>query len=188
MARLYAWSVPLEREALRVALDLADISPGNRVLDVATGTGALLRELDKRDLRAIRAIGIDRSRAMLAEAERVLRDAALVEADARALPFPDGCFDVITVSYLLHLLGPEDRAVALSEVRRVLHPGGRAVFVTIDSSERTVRSLLKNLPRWTTLRRIDLSSELDARGLRLVATRYTRPFWPSTCLLAQRTN
>ncbi len=71
LARVYQWSVPLERDALRLALQLADVQRGERVLDVATGTGALLRELaphNPSNAYPGLLIGVDRSRSMLSVA------------------------------------------------------------------------------------------------------------------------
>jgi ubiquinone/menaquinone biosynthesis C-methylase UbiE len=176
-ARLYDWSAPLEREALQTALELADVRFGERLLDVATGTGALLRELARRDVRPIRALGIDRSRAMLSRAASLLGSSTLVEADARALPFPDGSFDLVTVCYLLHLLAVEDRQRVLQEVHRVARPAGRVVAITVDTPRRELRRVLCVLPAWTGLHRIDLGPELEAAGLHVVRTQYAATGW-----------
>ena len=68
VACLYSWTVPLEHEALRLALDLADVQPGEHVLDVATGTGAVHRELAPGGVNPDHVIGVDRSRSMLSGA------------------------------------------------------------------------------------------------------------------------
>ena len=185
LARLYDWSVPLERGALRAALRLADVAPDERLLDVATGTGALLRELAAAATHPVWAVGIDRSRAMLSVAHRPPSALPLVRADARALPFADASFDIVTVCYLLHLLDAGDRVRVLKEVRRVVRPRGRAVVVTVDARRRLSRSLLGALPRWTGLRRIELGAALDAAELRLVGSCYPRAVWPSLCLMAE---
>ncbi|MCA1645653.1 MAG: methyltransferase domain-containing protein [Chloroflexi bacterium] len=65
LARLYDWSVPLERDSLQLALELADVRRGERLLDVATGTGALLRELARRNACPGPVIGVDRSHSMV---------------------------------------------------------------------------------------------------------------------------
>ena len=97
LACLYDRSVPLERSTLRAALRLADIGPDERLLDVATGTGALLRDLAGTATDRVHAVGIDRSAAMLSvAASRPATAWPLVEADARALPFADASFDVVS--------------------------------------------------------------------------------------------
>jgi demethylmenaquinone methyltransferase/2-methoxy-6-polyprenyl-1,4-benzoquinol methylase len=105
----------------------AAAGPGDRVLDVATGTGAVAAELAAR--HGCRVTGVDQSPAMLAAAaaalaERGLADrVALVRGEAEALPFADGSFDALTVTYLLRYVA--DPAATLAELARVLRPGGR---------------------------------------------------------------
>jgi ubiquinone/menaquinone biosynthesis C-methylase UbiE len=139
--------VPLERGALRTALRLANPGPGERLLDVATGTGALLRELAGSIPHGVRAVGLDVSPTMLAVASRSSDAGRLVEADAQELPFADATFDIVTVCYLLDLLAPTSRVQVLREVRRVVCPQGRVVLVTVDARHGVIRSLLGILPR-----------------------------------------
>ncbi|HUP21982.1 MAG TPA: methyltransferase domain-containing protein, partial [Thermoanaerobaculia bacterium] len=68
LARIYDCQLRLERPALHVAIDLAAVTSGERLLDLGTGTGALLRELAEREDRPHIALGIDTSRKMLAQA------------------------------------------------------------------------------------------------------------------------
>ncbi len=94
---------------------------GDRVLDVATGTGAVARELIRQKGCAV--VGIDQSPGMLAEARRRLGGSAeLVEASAERLPFDDGAFDALTFTYLLRYV--DDPAAVLRELARVVRPGG----------------------------------------------------------------
>jgi ubiquinone/menaquinone biosynthesis C-methylase UbiE len=186
-ARLYQCSIPLERDALEQALELAHPATEERLLDVASGTGALLRMLAARSTRPERAVGLDRSPGMLAVSRPLPGSWALVEGDARAMPFHDHSFDVIVLCYLLHLLRPRDRVRVLLEVRRVVRPGGRIVIVTVDAGSSVLRSVLRALPRWTGLRRIDLASELAATRLQPVRSCAVRRGWPSMCWLAEPT-
>ena len=100
--------------------------PGDRVLDVATGTGAVAIELARR--RGCSVVGLDQSPEMLAVArERVARAGLvgrieLVEGHADALPFPDESFDALTFTYLLRYVN--DPAATLRELARVVAPGG----------------------------------------------------------------
>jgi ubiquinone/menaquinone biosynthesis C-methylase UbiE len=184
LTRLYEASLPLERDALQLALELADPHSDERLLDVATGTGALLRELTRRDVQPVLTFGIDRSRWMLTGAARLPHPWMLAVGDARALPLPNGSFDVVTVCYLLHLLAVQDRLRVLQEIRRVVRPGGRVVVVTVDAPRQDVRWVLSTLPSWTTLHRIDAQAELNEVGLHVVEVRYGRIGWPSVCLRA----
>jgi ubiquinone/menaquinone biosynthesis C-methylase UbiE len=158
------------------------------LLDVATGTGGLLRELAVRDgPRQAWEVGVDRSASMLAVArEHLPGDWPLVRGDARQLRFEDGSFDVATVCYLLHLLAPGDRRRVLEEMARVLRPGGRAVTVTVEARRPVTRALLVLLPRRSGLRPLDPADEFQAAGLRPIRARFVRSGWPSLCLLGER--
>jgi SAM-dependent methyltransferase len=108
-----------ERPAM---LALAGDVAGRRILDAGCGSGPLLAAL--RD-RGATVAGFDRSAGMLEVARRRLGD----DGDLRVaelggpLPFPDGVFDDVTASLVLHYL--KDWGPALAELRRVLRPGGR---------------------------------------------------------------
>jgi len=98
-----------------------DAGPRDTVLDVATGTGAVARELLAR--KRCTVVGLDQSPEMLAEARRRLPESVtLLEGRAEALPFPDGAFDALTFTYLLRYV--DDPAAVLRELARVVRPGG----------------------------------------------------------------
>jgi ubiquinone/menaquinone biosynthesis C-methylase UbiE len=101
------------------------------LLDVACGTGRFLRQL-RLAFPAIRAKGLDLSRAYLAEARRHLdglRPVEFVAGNAERLPFADASQDVVTTIYLYHELPAEVRRRVTAEIARVLKPGGLFVFV-----------------------------------------------------------
>lgn len=106
-------------------VSLVDAGPGDRVLDVATGTAAVAVELARQ--RGCQVVGLDQSPEMLASArERVSRAGLLgrielVEGQADALPFADGMFDGLTFTYLLRYV--EDPEATLRELTRVVRPG-----------------------------------------------------------------
>jgi demethylmenaquinone methyltransferase / 2-methoxy-6-polyprenyl-1,4-benzoquinol methylase len=100
---------------------------GQRVLDVATGTGMVARDLVRR--YDVEVVGLDQSPQMLAAARsRVARSPALarrvtlVEGRAQELPYADGSFDHLTFTYLLRYV--DDPAATLRELARVVAPGG----------------------------------------------------------------
>ena len=101
------------------------VGPDDAVLDVATGTAAVARELVRQTGCSV--VGVDQSPEMLAEARRrlALTDESaritLVEAAAEHLPFEDGSFDGLTAAYLLRYL--DDLPAGLRELARVLRPG-----------------------------------------------------------------
>lgn len=103
------------------ALRSAGLVSGARILDVATGTGLVLRSAAAIAGPAGTAIGLDPSAGMLAEC-RKLTGAALIRGRGEALPFPDGFFDMVSMGYgLRHVT---DLRVLFAEYRRVLKPGG----------------------------------------------------------------
>jgi demethylmenaquinone methyltransferase/2-methoxy-6-polyprenyl-1,4-benzoquinol methylase len=101
---------------------------GDRVLDVATGTGMVATQLVTR--YGCSVVGLDQSPQMLAGARAKLdRDPGLaarielVHGEAESLPFEDGEFDHLTFTYLLRYV--EDAGATLRELARVVKPGGR---------------------------------------------------------------
>jgi ubiquinone/menaquinone biosynthesis C-methylase UbiE len=123
---------------------LARISgPGRDVLDVGTGTGAGARALQAR-FDGSNVVGIDVSEPMLAEARKHAPGLTFLIGDAAHLPFDDGSFDVVAQNNMIPFL---------DEVRRVLRPGGWAVFAFSSGAE---------TPIWVEPER--LRAELDRRG------------------------
>jgi demethylmenaquinone methyltransferase/2-methoxy-6-polyprenyl-1,4-benzoquinol methylase len=107
------------RRATRGALDPRT---GERVLDVGAGTGVSTEELAR---SGAFAVGADISTGMLRAGRHVGRTVALVAGDALRLPFPDGAFDAVTISFALRNV--VDTGAALRELGRVTRPGGRLV-------------------------------------------------------------
>lgn len=110
-------------------LALAAPSPGQRVLEVASGTGILTRKLAAVVGPAGQVVGVDVNPAMVEVAER-LGGAPIDyrQGDGTALSLPDGGFDAVYCQQGLQFFA--DRAGGAREMRRVLDPGGRAVVVT----------------------------------------------------------
>ena len=136
----HAWTLP-GRRAARLALGAR---PGDRVLDLACGTGLNLPHL--RELVGDRGsvVGVDLTPAMLEVARRLIavrgwQNVEVREADAAQLPFPDESFDKAICTFALNII--PGCAQAIEEVRRVLIPGGR--FVSLET-----RSGLHRLPGW----------------------------------------
>jgi len=122
------------RCAKRVAAAAA-LSPGERALDVACGTGAVAGEAPGRVGPEGTVAGIDLGPDMLAVARRKLPDLDLREGRAEALPFADEMFDVALCQFGLMFFN--DRAQTLCEMRRVLRPGGRVAVADRDGIERS---------------------------------------------------
>ena len=122
---IYAYQHPRIDLQARV-IDLAAPAPGATVADVGCGNGAYLAELARRGFGG-RVLGLDMSPGMLAAArERSPGDAALIAADATALPLPDGAADLALAMHMLYHV--PDPSQAVRELRRVTGPGGRVVI------------------------------------------------------------
>ncbi len=160
------------------------------LLDVGTGTGALLDELAARPRAPRRVVATDASAAMLARVGALPPGWAVHRADATRLPLADGAVDVATAAYLLHVLDAPVRAAALGELRRVLRPGGRLVCVTPllpGVAGRVGDALAAGMPRALGgLRSLDPRRELVAAGFVLVRARSLRGGYPSLCVLVGR--
>ena len=126
-----------ELAAIDAALELAALQPEDRLVDLATGTGLLLRRLAAAAVRPREAIGVDRSAGMLARVGELPAGWSTLNADARAVPLPDGSADVVTCAYLLQLLEPAERAAVLAEARRLLAkrtgPGSDSRLVVVTT-------------------------------------------------------
>jgi demethylmenaquinone methyltransferase/2-methoxy-6-polyprenyl-1,4-benzoquinol methylase len=113
------------------AADLAQVKPGDRVLDVATGTGDLALELAR---RGAEVVGCDFSESMLELARRKAPEVRFEWADALALPYDDGEFAAATVGFGARNFSDLERG--LTEMARVVRPGGRVVVLEITTPQR----------------------------------------------------
>ena len=184
----------LERASVRCLLDLAAPRPDMKLLDVATGTGAVLRALATRPARPREVIGVDRSRAMLARVPRLPEGWRTEQADVRALPFPDSSFDLATAAYLLQLLDDTDRGTVLRELRRVLRPDGLIAVLTpaipaggpLRPIARALDRLAAQRPdRFGGLRALDPRESLSQAGFEILTTRYSARGYIVACTLAR---
>jgi demethylmenaquinone methyltransferase / 2-methoxy-6-polyprenyl-1,4-benzoquinol methylase len=121
-AALSFWQDPRWRRAL---VDAVEPAAGERVLDVATGTGMVAAELRRRADCSV--VGVDQSAEMLGAAKARFAGensgVELVQGQAEELPFADASFDALTVTYLLRYV--DDPAATMRELARVVRPGGR---------------------------------------------------------------
>jgi len=114
-------------------VDLADLRPGETVLEIGCGTGAVARAARARVGPAGQVFAIDPSGEMIAVARRkAARERLQIDfrvSGIESLPFPDASVDVVLSSLMMHHLPADLKRTGLSEVSRVLKPGGRLVIV-----------------------------------------------------------
>lgn len=118
-----------------IVVDVAQIMPGDRVLDVACGTGVLACVAADRVGPRGAVAGLDANTDMLSVARRKNSHVEWREGKAEALPYPDESFDAVVSQFGLMFF--DDRQAALREMMRVLRPEGRlavAVCDTLDHS------------------------------------------------------
>ena len=108
------------------------LKPGARLLDVAVGTGLVAREARALVGDGGMVVGLDASFGML-EVARARLALPLVQGRAEALPFPDGCFDFVTIGYALRHM--EELGLTFGEFLRVLRPGGTLLILEIARPE-----------------------------------------------------
>jgi ubiquinone/menaquinone biosynthesis C-methylase UbiE len=115
-------------------VDAADVTAGDRVLDVACGTGIVARTAAELSGPAGRVIGLDLNEAMLTVARRVRPDLDWRQGDAVSLPFADEFFDVALCQSGLMFV--PDPGAAVREMFRVVRPGGRVAVQVWSSLDR----------------------------------------------------
>ncbi|GAA2720067.1 demethylmenaquinone methyltransferase [Cellulomonas aerilata] len=141
-------SLRQDRTWRSATLKALDVGPGDRVLDLAAGTGTSSAPLAD---RGVQVVPCDLSFGMLEVGKRRRPDLGFVNGDATRLPFADASFDAVTISFGLRNV--VDTHLALTEMLRVTRPGGRLVVCEFSHATwtpfRTVYEnyLMRALPR-----------------------------------------
>jgi demethylmenaquinone methyltransferase/2-methoxy-6-polyprenyl-1,4-benzoquinol methylase len=191
-----------EVEHHREAIRLAEIHPGQRILDVACGTGRASLDLAKAVGDNGQVDALDLSEDMLAQARAKLETAGLSQrvifqqGNARALPYPDATFDLLYNGYMFDLIPIDGFAPILQEFWRVLKPGGKIVLVNMskpDAKKTFYEAVYEKGVAVMPCRPVLLSPFLEAAGFSAV-TRLYRPsrgwivsrLWGTEIVLAHR--
>lgn len=166
LGRRYDLMGALEARSKREALLMLGLAPGERVLELGFGPGAMLPALIRATGGAGPAEGgpplvhgLDLSPVMVRVAGERLRAAGLSQAaDLRAgnaghLPYAAASFDAVYSTYMVDLLTTDDIGAVLREAHRVLRPGGRIVVVTLHPSTQPVGRLFTRAYTWLYVRR-----------------------------------
>ena len=139
----------------RKCIKLLNIAEESSVLDLCTGTGDLVKIIQK--LRPKSNItAVDFSKNMLEIARNQIKNAEFVEADATNLPFEDEVFDFITVSYGLRNI--QDRAKTINEMYRVLKTGGKVLHLDFGEKNFAGQVFEKVVPMFAQLLKKDYKS------------------------------
>ncbi len=165
IAAMYdAWAALTETKARRTSLKLANITDGEKVLEVAVGTGLAFVEILAKNQHGI-TMGVDLTEAMLLKARQRARQAKgkflLALGDAYSLPYRESAFDVVINNYMLDLVPENDFSTVLDEFKRVLKPGGRLILVGMTKAKHWYNGL------WEIIYRIKPSLLGGCRGLLL---------------------
>lgn len=130
-------SLGLDRRWRRRAVEALALTPGQHVLDVATGTGALALEILRSTHGEVRVTGCDCNQSMLAQAKKRLSHVQglqeLLCCDATKLPFGRGSFDAATLAFAIDDM--PDRDACIDEIARVLRPGARFVLLELSQPD-----------------------------------------------------
>jgi ubiquinone/menaquinone biosynthesis C-methylase UbiE len=136
------FGITMESKARVRSLELSEITNGERVLEVAVGTGLNFREILRRNPEGW-SVGIDISQKMLQRAKKRATKTGIVNytlqrADCRALPYEDNTFDLLINQYMFDIMPLVDYGGIVTEFRRVLKPNGRLVLVNTTLPERAL--------------------------------------------------
>ncbi len=138
-----------ERDSRRQGVEALAVAKGEEVLEIGYGTGhALVRFAEA----GARVVGIELSEGMRSQARQRLEQKALAGGlslelgDARALPYQDGRFDALFMSFTLEQFSAQDIPRVLAEASRVLRAGGRLGIVTL--AEKNPPNLMTEVYNW----------------------------------------
>jgi demethylmenaquinone methyltransferase/2-methoxy-6-polyprenyl-1,4-benzoquinol methylase len=146
--KYYAWrasnydaGASFEVEHHAEALQLADVQQGQRVLDVACGTGRGTVGLAQAVGESGRVDALDLSEGMIGQARRKIEELGLAnrvhfkQGNAKELPYPDGTFDVVYNGYMFDLIPLDGFLPILNEMARVLKRDGKLVLVNMSKPD-----------------------------------------------------
>ncbi|MBU4227912.1 class I SAM-dependent methyltransferase [bacterium] len=153
-SKIYFLFAFMEKKAHMRGIELAQIKPDDKVLEVAVGIGLSFIEILKRVDSKNVVYGIDLSPEMVEKTRKLATKKGytnfdLKEGDARHLPFPDDSFDVLFSNYMLDLIQIADFSAVIKEFNRVLKKDGRLALVNLskkDSSPVLYEKLYKLSP------------------------------------------
>lgn len=190
------WGVLTESRARRRAIELAEIKNGEKILEVAVGTGLAFYEIVKRNPVGMN-IGIDISEGMLNKARKRLsrlksEKYELKIASAFEIPYPYSTFDLIMNNYMFDLIPFSEMSKILYEFKRVLKKNGRLVLVNMTEGKTMLSRIYDRLYQLSpkTLggcRGVKMQKILESAGFRVITHEYIQQMlFPSEIILAEK--
>jgi ubiquinone/menaquinone biosynthesis C-methylase UbiE len=178
LSSVYSWLTISERPYRERALELLDVQPGERILEIGCGTGQALFELAAVVGETGSVMGLDLSPGMLQQSRRKLGESpgsivSLLRGSGVELPLAADCCDALFMSFTLELFDLEEQHQVLDEARRVLRENGRLALVTLSTYQQTLPmslyySLHEIFPRIIDCRPIDPAPLLAAAGFLII--------------------
>jgi ubiquinone/menaquinone biosynthesis C-methylase UbiE len=172
-----------ERRWRQLITEWINPEPGQKILDICSGTGTLTVMLAKRLLGIGEVVGIELSSAQLRIARKKGKPKGLffIRGDAQDIPFSDCYFDKGVICGALHEMPQEGRQNVLSEAYRVIRPGGTIVVIEHNKPDRKWKILLFDSmerfnPEYKTYKNMlkcGLTNEIERIGFRVVRTSTT---------------
>jgi ubiquinone/menaquinone biosynthesis C-methylase UbiE len=169
-----------ERRWRELIIKWIDPQPGEKIVDICSGTGTLALMLAKGLAGEGKVVGVELSPSQLRMARKKEKVEGLffIQSDAQSAPFPDGCFDRSVICGALHEMPQEVRQNVLAEAYRVTRPGGRIVIAEHNRPDRKWKANLFDFmerfnPEYPTYRNMlscGLTSEIELAGFRTVRT------------------
>ena len=193
------WGYMTESRARMRALELAGITNGQSIVEVACGTGLAFYEIVKRNPDGKNS-GIDISKGMLDKAGKRLAklppsNYSLIHGTAFHLPFENGSTDILVNNYMFDLIHYDEMDAIIREFKRILRIGGKIVLVNMTNHESflgrvflsKVSTALYNLSPQTIggCRGVQLSDKLKENGFHILTREYIQQMlFPSEVILA----
>ncbi|MBC8501013.1 MAG: methyltransferase domain-containing protein [Nanoarchaeota archaeon] len=189
------WGYLTESKTAKRVLELASITDGESVLEIAVGTGKVFEQIVKENPNG-RNEGLDISQEMLERAKIRLNkysNYTLKVGDAYRLSYDTNSFDVLINNYMFDLLPEEDFIRVLQEFGRVLKPNGRIIISTMTYGRRWYNKIwdliAKKTPSLLTgCRPIDLEERIKNVGFKNIKSEYiSQNTFPSKIVCAEKT-
>jgi ubiquinone/menaquinone biosynthesis C-methylase UbiE len=188
------WGHLTETRARNRALELANVKPGENVLEVAVGTGLAFVHVIRGNPKG-RNVGIDISEGMISKAEQRFRKAGLTNYElsvgsALAIQEKANTFDVLLNNYMFDLLDASEWARVLTEYHRVIKPEGRLILVNMTFGEKWGSGIYERLYRLSPslmggCRGVRLSGVLQQNGFSVRLREYFQQLlFPSEVIMA----